>query len=164
MIHTFEELYVAELDEARSVEEMLVRTLSDMAKAADNPELKRAFEEHLEETRTHLARMEELSHRHGRSALESDGSMRAMVAEAEKMIARLAPGAIRDAELIASAQRIEHYEIAVYGTLATYAKGLGLPEDKEVLGAILEQEKAADEALTDIATGVVNPKAMATAA
>jgi ferritin-like metal-binding protein YciE len=108
--------------------------------------------------------MEDLVQRHGRTERESDGSMRAMIAEAEKMIARMPPGAVRDAELIASTQRIEHYEIAVYGTLATYAKGLGLPEDKKILGAILEQEKAADEALTDIATGVVNPKAIAAAA
>jgi ferritin-like metal-binding protein YciE len=164
MIRTFEELYAAELAEARSAEEMLVRALPGMAKAADNPELKLAFEEHLAETRTHLARMDELVQRHPRGEKESDGSMSAMVAEAEKMIARLPFGALRDAELIASAQRIEHYEIAVYGTLATYAKGLGLPEDKKVLGAILEEEKAADEGLTDIATGIVNPQAMSAAA
>jgi ferritin-like metal-binding protein YciE len=73
-------------------------------------------------------------------------------------------GPLRDAAMIASAQRIEHYEICVYGTLATYAKGLGLPEDKKILGSILEEEKAADEALTDIATGIVNPQALAVAA
>ena len=161
---SFEEMYTAELQEARSFEEMLTDALPRMAKLANHKELVRAFEDHLEETRTHLDHVSELLRLHNAAPAHRDGSVQAMIREAEKMAEMPPKGPLRDAALIESAQRIEHYEIAVYGTLATFAKGLGRPDDKRILGAILEEEKAADQALTDIATGLVNPQAIAAAA
>ena len=86
--------------------------------------------------------------------------MQAIIREAEKMMQMLQDPDLRDAEMIGSAQRVEHYEIAAYGTLATYAKGLGREDDARTLHTILEQEKKADALLTQIAKGIVNPDAL----
>jgi ferritin-like metal-binding protein YciE len=89
--------------------------------------------------------------------------MQAMIQEAEKWAGMVQEPALRDAGLIASAQRVEHYEIAIYGTLATWAKQLGLQQDLQTLHEILDQEKQADTKLTDLAKANVNPTAMAAA-
>jgi ferritin-like metal-binding protein YciE len=90
-----------------------------------------------------------------------DQSMQAIVREAEKWARLVQDPDLRDAGLIASAQRVEHYEIAVYGTLATWAKQLGLDEDERTLHAILEEEKRTDERLTGLAKWIINPDAAA---
>ncbi len=91
----------------------------------------------------------------------TDQSMQAMIHEADKWAGMVKDPALRDAGMIASAQRIEHYEIAVYGTLATWAKQLGLDDDLKMLHGILQQEKHADDALTSLARSSVNPQAKA---
>ena len=160
-IDHFREMFVAELQEARSVEEQLAAALGKMAEAAENTELAEAFRMHLEETRGHQRSIEALVKQLGAAPKEhEDQSMRALIGEAEKMKGMVEKGPLRDAALIASAQRIEHYEIAVYGTLATYAKCLGLDEVKQKLADILEEEKAADEKLSDLADGIINPSAV----
>jgi ferritin-like metal-binding protein YciE len=160
-IDHFREMYQAELQEARSVEAQLTAALAKMAEAADNAELREAFEAHLEETRGHQRSVENLLKQLGASPSEhEDQAMRAMIQEAEKMMGMVEPGPLRDAALIASAQRIEHYEIAVYGTLATYAKCLGLEDQKQTLADILEEEKDTDEDLSDLADGIINPAAV----
>lgn len=160
-IRTFEELYIAELQEARSFEQMLVEALPKMAEAAEDEELVEAFQRHLDETRFHLQQVQGiLEMRKAGAADHRDSSMEKLIQEAEKMLRMVPEGPLRDAAIIASAQRIEHYEIAVYGTLATYAELLDLEEDKEALGAILDEEKDADETLSDIAAGIVNPEAV----
>ena len=160
-IDRFREMYQAELQEARSVETLLIEGLPKMAEAADNPELRQAFQTHLEETRGHQRSLDAILKKLGASPQEhEDQAMRALVNEAEKMIGMVEQGPLRDAALIASAQRIEHYEIAVYGTLATYAKCLGLDDQKQALADILEEEKSTDEKLSDLADGIINPSAV----
>ncbi len=155
------QVYVSELQELRSVEAQLVQALPKMAQAAKHPELKQALEQHLEETRSHQQQVEAILRRRGAEPREHvDQAIQAIIREAEKMMQMLQDPDLRDAEMIGSAQRVEHYEIAAYGTLATYAKGLGREDDARVLHTILEQEKKADALLTQIAEGIVNPDAL----
>lgn len=153
-------LYIAELQEARSVEAQLSEALPKMMEMARAADLKQAFDEHLAETRAQLDRMDTILQRHGAQAREhSDQSMQTIIAEAEKWAGMVDDPACRDAALIASAQRIEHYEIAVYGTLASWARQLDLAEDAATLHAILAEEKSADDTLTGLAKGDINPQA-----
>ena len=157
----FQDLYVAELQEARSVEAILTEALPRMAEAASDEQLKKAFRDHLEDTRGHQRHVEAILKRLGADPREhEDQSMRTLVDQSEKMAGLVEAGPFRDAALIASAQRVEHYEIAVYGTLATYGQFLGFEDDHQILGGILEEEKDTDDLLSDIAEGVVNPSAV----
>lgn len=160
-INDFREMYITELQEACSVEDMLVGALPKMAEKAKHERLRQAFQSHLEETKGHKQKVEAILKRHGASTKEhKDQSMQALIGEAEKMAQMVGDGPLREAAMIASAQRIEHYEIAIYGTLATYAEMLGLEDDKDTLALILEEEKEADEQLSDLAFGVINPEAV----
>jgi ferritin-like metal-binding protein YciE len=164
-VENFRALYKAELQEACSVEAQLTQALPKMAQAAEAPQLRQAIQMHLEETRGHQQRLEQLLSRHGAKPREhTDQSMQAMIREAEKWAGMVQDHGLRDAGLVASAQRIEHYEIAVYGTLATWAKQLGFHEDLQALHEILEQEKQADTKLTALAKANVNPTALHAAA
>jgi ferritin-like metal-binding protein YciE len=159
-VDSFREMYVAELQELRSVEAQLTEALPKMAEAANHPELRQAIQGHLEETRSQRDRLDEVLRRHGAEPREHvDQAMGAIVREADKWAKTVQDADLRDAGLIASAQRVEHYEIAVYGTLATWAKQLGLDEDLRALHAILDEEKRADEKLTGLAKRIVNPDA-----
>jgi len=159
-IETLKDLYIAELQEARSVEEQLSEALPKMKEAASAEDLKRALDAHMRETRSQLDRVDAILQRHGAEAqAHSDQSMQTIVAEADNWAGMVDDPACRDAGLIASAQRIEHYEIAIYGTLATWAKQLELEEDAQTLHAILAEEKSADETLTGLAKGEVNTEA-----
>jgi ferritin-like metal-binding protein YciE len=156
----FKEMYISELQEAHAVEAMLTKALPVLAKSASTHRLKDAFNTHLKKTEEHKQKVQELLDRHkARRDSHTDRSMKGMIAETERMCGMVEEGPLRDAAMIASAQRIEHYEIAVYGTLATYAKFLGLDEDKQTLGSILQEEKAADEMLSQIADQQVNARA-----
>jgi ferritin-like metal-binding protein YciE len=162
-ITSLRDLYIAELQEIRSVEEQLVETLPKMADVAGHPELKQGIQTHLEETRAQQARVEEILRRHSTEPREHvDQAMQAMLQEAEKWANMVQDRDLRDAGIIASAQRVEHYEIAVYGSLATWAKQLGLDEDVQALLAILEEEKRTDERLSQLAKRMINPDAAET--
>ena len=133
-----------------------------MAGVANHPELKQAIQSHLKETRAQRDRLDTVLRRHRAAPREHmDQPMQAIVREAEKWARMGQDPDLRDAGLIASAQRVEHYEIAVYGSLATWAKQLGLEEDLQVLLAILEEEKRTDERLTSLAKQIINPDAAA---
>ncbi|MFW5655021.1 MAG: ferritin-like domain-containing protein [Roseicyclus sp.] len=161
-IQKLQDLYIAELQEARSVESQLSEALPKMMEAASSGDLRRALEDHLGETRSQLGKVDEILERHGAEArAHRDQSMQTILAEAEKWAGKIDDPDCRDAALIASAQRIEHYEIAVYGTLATWAKQLDLEEDAATLGAFLAEEKSADDRLTGLAKSDVNPEAAA---
>lgn len=161
---SFREMYTTELQETRSVEEQLVGALPKMAELATDPALGEALNEHLAETRKQLERVEQILGRHGAGAREHiDQSMGTLIGEADKWVRMIEDSSLRDAAIIASAQRIEHYEIAVYGTLAAWAKQLDLEDDAETLHAILEEEKQADDKLTSLARREVNPQAATTA-
>src|SRR3954470_21820769 len=159
-VDDFRQLYVSELQELRSVEDQLVQALPRMIEAAQNPQLKQGIETHLDETRTQRDRLDGLLRGHGAEPREHmDQSMQTILREAEKWAGQVSDPDCRDAGLIASAQRVEHYEIAVYGTLATWAKQLGLDEDQRTLHAILDEEKRTDDKLTQLAKRVINPEA-----
>jgi ferritin-like metal-binding protein YciE len=162
-VDNFREMYIAELQELCSVEAQLVEALPKMADMASHPELKQAIQTHLEETRWQQSHLDEILRQHRVDPREHvDQAMQAMLKEAEKWAGMVPDQDLRDAGLIASAQRVEHYEIAVYGSLATWAKQLGLDEDLPALLDILEEEKRTDESLSRLAKRVVNPDAAAT--
>jgi ferritin-like metal-binding protein YciE len=130
-----------------------------MAKAADSDELRAAFEEHLEITRMHVERAEEVFKVLGMAARGKPcAGMKGLIEEGSEKIEELEKGSTLDAALIASAQKVEHYEIATYGTLATFAEVLNMQEAKDLLGQTLDEEKEADEKLTGLA-GQINPEA-----
>jgi ferritin-like metal-binding protein YciE len=159
-VTSLRDLYIAELQEIRSVEEQLVGALPRMADVAGHPELQQGIKTHLEETRSQQSRIEEILRRHNAEPREHvDQAMQAMLQEAEKWASMVQDRDLRDVGIIASAQRVEHYEIAVYGSLATWAKQLGLDEDVQALLAILEEEKRADERLSLLAKRMINPDA-----
>lgn len=161
-IGNFSEMYIAELQELYSVESQLMEALPKMAKAAQHEDLREALNAHLEETRTQRDRLEGILSRHNANPRQHiDQAMAALIDESEKMAQMLSNPALIDAGIIASAQKVEHYEIAAYGSVATYAGLLGHDEDQTDLHATLEEEKAADTKLTDIAKRIINPDAIA---
>jgi ferritin-like metal-binding protein YciE len=162
-VTSLRDLYIAELQEIRSVEGQLIEALPRMVDVAGHPELKQGIQTHLEETRAQQSRVEEILRRHKAEPREHvDQAMQAMLQEAEKWASMVQDQNLRDVGIIASAQRVEHYEIAVYGSLATWAKQLGLDEDVQALLASLEEEKRTDERLTMLAKRMVNPDAAET--
>tara|TARA_R110002012_G_scaffold248798_2_gene425176 strand:+ start:4827 stop:5315 length:489 start_codon:yes stop_codon:yes gene_type:complete len=159
-VNSFNEMYISELQEARSFEAQLIRALPDMIDKAGDPDLKQALKTHQSETRGHLEHVTEILRRHEASLEEhKDHSMERLLSEADKWADMIEDRDQRDAGIIASAQRIEHYEMAVYGTLAAWAKQLGLGEDEKDLRAILTEEQAADKKLTMLAEKEINPSA-----
>ena len=159
-VDDFRKMYVAELQELRSVEDQLVEALPRMAALVEHPQLRRALEAHLSETKSQRDRLDRLLRAHDAGNREhEDGSMHAIIREAERWAKMVSDRDCRDAGIVASAQRVEHYEIAVYGTLATWAKQLGLREDERVLHDILQEEKRADEKLSQLAERDLNREA-----
>lgn len=153
------ELFVEELRDIYDAEKQLTKALPKMAKAAESADLRGAFEEHLEITRMQVERVEEVFKLLGTAARgKTCEGMKGLIEEGSKQIEELDKGSTLDAALIASAQKVEHYEIASYGTLATFAEVLDLQDAKDLLGQTLEEEKEADEKLTGIA-GQINPEA-----
>ena len=159
---TFRDMFIAELQELVSVEEQMTECLERMAKAASHPALKDALNGHLSETRMQLDRlMAILQKQNADPKAHTDQAMQALVKETEKMLTLLKGDDLRDAGLIASAQKLEHYEIAAYGTAAALAGQLDLRPEQKVLHRSLEEEKKFDLALTKLAKGEVNPDALA---
>jgi ferritin-like metal-binding protein YciE len=159
-LKSLQDLFVHELKDLYSAENQLVKALPKMAKAATNEELIAGFEEHLEETKNHVARLEEIG-----EALDIKLSghkckaMEGLIEEGSELISEDAEDSVRDAGLIGAAQRVEHYEIAGYGTAIALAKTLGHEEAATALGETLEEEKATDEKLTELAESAVNAEA-----
>lgn len=163
-IASFRDMYLAELQELRSVEAQLTDALHRMAESASHRELKDALLHQCGETETRRDRLEALIERHGANPREhTDQAMQAMVREGEKMLSLLDGGDLRDAGIIASAQRVEHYEIAAYGTAAALAGQLDLRDDQKVLHESLDEERRADALLTSLAKETINPAAVAAA-
>jgi ferritin-like metal-binding protein YciE len=153
------DLYIDELKDLYSAENQLVKALPKMAKAASSDELKRGFEEHLEQTRGHVQRLEKIF----KSLEESPkgkkcAGMEGLVKEGSEVMEEDFEGALMDAALIGAAQRVEHYEIAAYGTASEFAKILGESEHVALLEKTLQEEKETDEKLTELATEI-NPQA-----
>jgi len=150
------DLFVEELRDIYDAEKQLTKALPKMAKAADNGELRAAFEEHLEITKMQVNRLEEVFRSLGSAARGKPcKGMKGLIEEGQEKIEELEQGPTLDAALIASAQKVEHYEIATYGTLATFAEIMEHQDAKDLLGQTLDEEKEADEKLTGIA-GQIN--------
>ena len=151
---TLKEVFVEQVKDAYSAEKQIIEALPKMIEAAANDELRTAFEDHLEETRGQLERVQSILSDLG----ENPGSkvckaMEGLIKEGEEGIKEQDAGPARDALLIASAQKVEHYEIALYGTLRTWAETLGLDDASDLLDETLDEEAATDERLTAIAEG-----------
>jgi ferritin-like metal-binding protein YciE len=160
-IKSLRDLFIHQLRDLFSAEKQLVKALPKLAKAATNEELKETFEEHLRKTEEHVERLEqifealEISSRGDRCA-----AMEGLIAEAQAMMKEEMPGAVLDAALVACAQRVEHYEIAAYGSARTFAEVLDIDEATDVLEETLEDEKEADIKLTELADEVINVEAL----
>jgi ferritin-like metal-binding protein YciE len=157
---TLRDLYLNELHDLYSAETQLLEALPTMADAATSSQLKQAFTAHLEETEGHVNRLEEIFAALGEEPSEETcQAMEGLIREGEDYVKASGDRDIRDAGLIGAAQRIEHYEIAAYGTARTLATRLGESEAADKLQATLDEEGEADRKLTAIAEGEVNPEA-----
>jgi ferritin-like metal-binding protein YciE len=160
-LETLKDLYIHELKDLLSAERQLIKALPKMAKAATNEDLAAGFEEHLEQTEEHAARLEKILKSHDESSerVPTCKGMEGLIKEGDEMIKEEADDEVRDAGLISSAQRVEHYEIAGYGCARTYANLLGDDEGAELLQATLEEEGATDKKLTQLAESTINVEA-----
>jgi ferritin-like metal-binding protein YciE len=151
-LELMEDFYVEELKDIFDAEKQLLKALPRMAEAASSPELREAFEMHLRETEEQISRLKQIFKRLEEPAKgKKCKAMAGLIKEAEEFLSEDAVPEIIDVGLITAAQKVEHYEIARYGCLATYAKLLGFGEDKDLLGRTLQEEKATDEKLTTLA-------------
>ncbi len=159
-LKTLRDLLVEELKDLYSAENQLVKALPKMAKAATNPDLKAGFLEHLEQTRGHVARLERACEQLGVTPKgKKCAAMEGLIEEGKELLQEDAAPSVLDAGLIAAAQKVEHYEIASYGTVRTWADLLGLSEVSSLMQETLDEEKATDEKLTTLAEETVNEEA-----
>jgi len=155
-------LMVEQLRDILWAEKHLVKALPKMEKAANDPKLKKAFSDHLKETEGHVKRLGEVfSHLDLAARAKKCDAMEGLLAEADELKDDFEGSGALDAALIAAAQKVEHYEIATYGTIRAFAKRLGYAEIVAILTKTLEEEGAADKKLTEIAEGDVNQAAAA---
>jgi ferritin-like metal-binding protein YciE len=159
-LDSLEELLQDELKDIYDAEKQLTKALPKLAKRAGATQLKNAFEEHLRQTERHVERLEEAFEYLGMPARgKKCEGMKHLIAEGDEMIGEVEDEAARDAIMIASAQKVEHYEIASYGTLRTWATLLGKPEVAALMEETLEEEKDTDQTLTGIAESFANERA-----
>ena len=158
--NSLDELFVHELKDLYDAEHRLIEALPQMAEAASSPDLKMAFTTHLRETQGHVRQLEQvfeqLGHEPERQACKA---MKGIIDEGSDMLSAKGDDKVRDAALIASAQRAEHYEIAGYGTVRTFAQQLGHQSIVPILQQILDEEGETDKKLTRIAESHINAEA-----
>jgi ferritin-like metal-binding protein YciE len=161
-LESLETLYIEELRDIYNAENQLVKALPKMAKAASSPELKQAFEEHLEQTQEHVDRLEEIFKKLDKKPSgKTCHAMKGLVEEGSEIIEQEGEDHVIDAGLIAAAQKVEHYEIASYGTVRTWAEILGEDDAAELLQQTLDEEGETDKRLTELAEEIVNVEAAA---
>lgn len=159
-VESLEELYVDQLRDIFDAENQLLRALPKMVKASSSPELRTAFEDHLEKTREHVRRLEEIFRTLGHPTKgKTCKAMAGLIEEGEELLSNDSDPSVRDAGLIASAQKVEHYEIASYGTLRTFAEFRGDREAAQSLQETLDEEYEADKTLTQVAESSINVQA-----
>ena len=159
-IKTMNDLFVHQLQDIYYAEKQLVKTLPTMAQKASDPQLKQGFLTHLEETRQHVTRLEEVFKMHGAEIKAINcPAIDGIIEEAEDTAGEVADKAVLDAALINAAQAAEHYEITRYGSLIAWAKQLGRNDCASILQKTLDEEKATDRKLTTLAESKVNLRA-----
>ena len=156
-LESLHDLYVQELKDLYSAEQMILKALPKMAKAASSEELQSAFQEHLEETRGQVERLERIFAQMNTSPRgKKCRAMEGLLEEGKEVIAAKGDPATKDAALIAAAQRVEHYEMAGYGCVRTFARLLGEDDAADLLQETLDEEGEADKKLTQIAESSIN--------
>jgi ferritin-like metal-binding protein YciE len=162
--NSFEDLFVNQIEDLYDAENRLTEALPKMAEAASSGQLKRAFEQHLSETEGHVSRLDTIFRGMNREPKrETCQAMKGLIAEGEEIIKAKGDPTIKDAALIAAAQRVEHYEISGYGTARSFARRLGMTQAANLLQQTLNEESAADQKLNQIAEASVNTQAAAKA-
>jgi ferritin-like metal-binding protein YciE len=160
-IETMEELFIAQIQDLYDAEEQLVEALPKMAEASASPDLRSAFQEHLKQTKGHIQRLEQVFSEAGKKAGgETCEAMQGLIEEGEEIIDEMVESAVRDAGLIAAADRVEHYEMAGYGTARMIAEALGLTKSANLLQQTLDEEKKAADKLMRIAEEKILQEAM----
>ena len=160
-LNSLNKLYLEELRDLYSAETQLVKALPKMAKGASSDELMKAFESHLEQTKEHVERLTEIFDRlEEKPTGKTCKAMKGLIEEGSEMLEQEGDESVIDAGLIAAAQRVEHYEIAAYGTVRTFADLLGEDEAAELLQQTLDEEGETDKQLSELAEGIVNEKAL----
>jgi ferritin-like metal-binding protein YciE len=161
MLDTLEELYISELRDLYSAENQLLKALPKMAKGASSPELKDAFERHLEQTKRHVERLEQLFEQLDESPKgKTCQAMKGLIEEGSEILKEEGEDSVLDAGMIVAAQKVEHYEIASYGSVRTFANLLGQDEAARLLQSTLDEESETNEILNGLAETVVNPEAL----
>jgi ferritin-like metal-binding protein YciE len=159
-LNTLEQLYVSELRDIYSAENQLLKALPKMAKGASSPELKDAFQKHLEQTKGHVERLEELFEQLDESPKgKTCHGMKGLIEEGSELLKEDGEDSVLDAGMIVAAQKVEHYEIASYGSVRTFANLLGRDEEAKLLQSTLDEEAETNEILNQLAESVVNPEA-----
>ncbi|QDU80081.1 hypothetical protein Pla110_18030 [Polystyrenella longa] len=152
---TLADAFLDELQDVLSAEKQLTKAIPKMAKKASCEKLTKALEDHLEQTKEHVKRVEKAFEETGKPArVKKCAAMAGLIEEAESMMGEEADPDVMDAIIIALAQKVEHYEIATYGTLCTWAKKLGYTNSKEQLGQNLDDEEKADKHLTKLSKAI----------
>jgi len=160
-LKTLQDLFVNELKDVYSAEKQILQALPKMAKAASSPDLRRAFETHRKQTQDQVTRLDAIFEQLGASTRgKKCKGMEGLLAEGTEIMEDEGEEAVIDAGLIAAAQRVEHYEIAAYGCLRTYATLLGQAKAATLLEETLQEEEAADQLLSKLADGGVNQAAL----
>ncbi|MEO8612290.1 MAG: ferritin-like domain-containing protein [Chloroflexota bacterium] len=156
-----QDLFVDVLKDTYDAENQITKALPKLAKAAHNPDLKAAFEKHLKQTETHIQRLEKAFETQGKKATRKTcKGMQGLLEEGSELIKEDAEPEVRDAGLIAAAQKVEHYEISAYGTLSAYAELLGAGDALKLFQQTLDEEKQTDKDLSQLAEGSVNLEAV----
>src|SRR5688572_28417541 len=159
-METLQELYVEQLRDIYDAENQLMKALPKMTKEAKNEELKAAFEQHLEQTEEQITRLDRIFEELGeKSKGHKCKAMMGLIEEGKELMGEDASQDVMDAGLICAAQKVEHYEIATYGCLRTYAEMLGFDEQADLLQETLDEEKDTDENLTELAVSCINLEA-----
>ena len=158
--NSLDDLFLEQIEDLYDAEKRLIEALPKMAEAASTPELKNAFRNHLRETETHARRLEQIfTQINTKPKRETCEAMKGLISEGETMVEADGDPCVKDAALIAAAQRVEHYEISGYGTARTFAERLGHQQAASLLQQTLDEEKAADAKLNKIAESSVNVRA-----
>ena len=159
-IKSLDDLFVHTLRDVYYAENQIVKALPDMIEKASDAGLKRGFKTHLDETQNHIARIEEVFRLHGADVEGVDcPAIDGIIEEADDVAGEVANTSVMNAALIAAAQTVEHYEIARYGSLIAWAKQLGRNDCASILQRTLDEEKATDKKLTEIAESAINLRA-----
>jgi ferritin-like metal-binding protein YciE len=159
-INSLQDLYLAELQDLYDAEHRIIKALPKMAEAASSPDLRRAFQEHLEQTRRQADRLERIFSMLNESPKgKKCKGIEGILDEGKEMMDLDAPPAVCDAALISAAQRVEHYEIAAYGTVRTFARRLGYEDQAQLLNETLQEEGDTDKKLTSLAESYINEDA-----